>query len=236
MAAIEAIDLTKHYQQGQTVVHALDGITLRIDAGEFVSVVGRSGSGKTTMLDLIGLLLRPTSGRVMLDGVDTGTLKDGQRAELRGKKIGFIFQEFNLLPSLNALENVMLPLRYTGGRSGGRERALELLQEVGLEQRAHHRPDQLSGGESQRVAIARSLINGPTLILGDEPTGEVDTETSGELVRLMRKMNQEHGVTFVIVTHDLEVAGQTDRMIRLKDGKVISDEAVQRQAPVGVPS
>jgi putative ABC transport system ATP-binding protein len=236
MAAIEAIDLTKHYQQGQTIVHALDGITLRIDAGEFVSVVGRSGSGKTTMLDLIGLLLRPTSGRVMLDGVDTSTLKDGQRAELRGKKIGFIFQEFNLLPSLNALENVMLPLRYTGRRSGGRERALELLQEVGLEQRAHHRPDQLSGGESQRVAIARSLINGPTLILGDEPTGEVDTETSGELVRLMRKMNQEHGVTFVIVTHDLEVAGQTDRMIRLKDGKVISDEAVQRQEPVGVPS
>jgi ABC-type lipoprotein export system ATPase subunit len=236
MAAIEAIDLTKHYQQGDTVVHALDGITLRINAGEFVSVVGRSGSGKTTMLDLIGLLLRPTAGKVMVDGVDTSTLKDGQRAELRGKKIGFIFQEFNLLPSLNALENVMLPLRYTGRRNGGRERALELLQEVGLEQRAHHRPDQLSGGESQRVAIARSLINGPTLILGDEPTGEVDTETSGELVRLMRKMNQEHGVTFVIVSHDLDVAAQTDRMIRLKDGKVISDEAVQRQEPVGVPS
>jgi putative ABC transport system ATP-binding protein len=236
MAAIEAIDLTKHYRQGETVVHALDGITLRIDAGEFVSVVGRSGSGKTTMLDLIGLLLRPTSGTVMIDGVDTATLKDGQRAELRGKKIGFIFQEFNLLPSLNALENVMLPLRYTGRRTGGRERALELLQEVGLERRAHHRPDQLSGGESQRVAIARSLINGPTLILGDEPTGEVDTETSGELVRLMRKMNQEHGVTFVIVSHDLDVAAQTDRMVRLKDGKVISDEAVQRQAPVGVPS
>jgi putative ABC transport system ATP-binding protein len=225
MASIELVELTRHYRQGRNVVRALDGVSLRIGAGELVSVVGRSGSGKTTMLDLVGLLLRPTSGRVLIDGVDAGALRDNQRADLRGQRIGFIFQEYNLLPSLSVLENVLLPLRYTGSRvRDGRARALELLEAVGLEDRLRHRPDELSGGQQQRAAIARALINRPALVLGDEPTGAVDSQTSDELVALMRRLNREEGVTFVIVTHDLDLAAQTDRVVRLADGRVAADE------------
>jgi ABC-type lipoprotein export system ATPase subunit len=223
MASIELRELTKYYKQASTTVKAVDGINLTVEAGEFISIVGRSGSGKTTTLDLLGLLLRPTSGQVLLDGIDTGKLRDGARAGLRGKKLGFVFQDFNLLPGLNALQNVMLPLRYTKNGKDGKARAASLLEEVGLKDRMHHRPDQLSGGEKQRVAIARSLINRPSLVLGDEPTGEVDSETSQQIVALMRRMNREHGVTFILVTHDTDVAAQTDRIIRLKDGKVLSD-------------
>ena len=227
MAAIELTDLTKHYKQGKNIVKALDGVSLSIQSGEFVAVVGRSGSGKTTMLDLLGLLLRPTSGKILIDGVDTGTLKDGERATMRGERIGFIFQEFNLLPTLNALENVMLPLRYRRGKDpDGKARALRLLEEVDLADRVDHKPSELSGGQAQRVAIARSLINDPALVLGDEPTGEVDSETSTQLIDLMRRMNRERGVTFVIVTHDMEIANRTDRIIRLKDGRVLSDERI----------
>jgi ABC-type lipoprotein export system ATPase subunit len=223
MASIELRELTKYYKQASTTVKAVDGINLTVEAGEFISIVGRSGSGKTTTLDLLGLLLRPTSGQIVLDGIDTGKLRDGARAGLRGKKLGFVFQDFNLLPGLNALQNVMLPLRYTKNGKDGKARAASLLEEVGLKDRMHHRPDQLSGGEKQRVAIARSLINRPSLVLGDEPTGEVDSETSQQIVALMRRMNREHGVTFILVTHDTDVAAQTDRIIRLKDGKVLSD-------------
>ena len=231
MANLELVELTRHYRQGKNVVRALDGVSLRIDTGEFVSVVGRSGSGKTTLLDLVGLLLRPTSGTVRIDGVDTATMKDGQRADMRGQRIGFIFQEYNLLPGLNVVENVMLPLRYTRSNvRDGRKRALDLLEMVELTDRISHRPDELSGGQQQRVAIARSLVNRPALVLGDEPTGSVDTETSEQLVGLMRRLNREENVTFVIVSHDLDLASQADRMVRLKDGRVVSDEALDRSA------
>ena len=225
MANIEIRDLKKYYGKGDNVVHAIDGVNLDIEAGEFLSVVGRSGSGKTTTLDCLGLLLKPTSGRITIEGTDTGTLSDGKRADFRSRKIGFIFQGFNLLPSLSAMDNVLLPLRYSGGdKRAARKRADELFEEIGMTDRRHHRPTQLSGGEQQRVAIARALINEPALVLGDEPTGEVDTETSQTLVALMRRMNRERGVTFVIVTHDVDLAARTDRVVRLKDGQVIGDD------------
>jgi ABC-type lipoprotein export system ATPase subunit len=228
---IEIDRLSKHYKQGKTVVRALDDVSFNIESGEFVAIVGRSGSGKTTMLDSLGLLLRPTSGRIVIDGADTASLKDDQKARLRSSKIGFIFQEYNLLPTLTALENVMLPLHYAAQPKGDRDWARTLLEEVGLEDRMHHRPDQLSGGQQQRVAIARSLVNRPAMVLGDEPTGAVDTETSAQLAAIMRRMNRQHQVTFVLVTHDLDLAAETDRVIKLKDGKVVSDETT---APVSV--
>ncbi|MDQ6920920.1 MAG: ABC transporter ATP-binding protein [Candidatus Dormibacteraeota bacterium] len=229
MADIELVELTKHYKQGRNIVRALDGVTLSIAGGEFASVMGRSGSGKTTLLDLVGLLLRPTSGKVVIDGVDASELRDGQRADMRGQRIGFIFQEYNLLPALNVVENVTLPLRYTKSRVGdGKARAHELLEIVGLADRIRHRPDELSGGEQQRVAIARSLINRPALVLGDEPTGAVDSQTSMELLALMRRLNRDEQVTFIIVTHDLELASRADRMIRLKDGRVVADERLEQ--------
>lgn len=232
MANLEIVNLTKQYRQGSTTVTALDGVNLTIESGEFASIVGRSGSGKTTLLDLVGLLMRPTAGTVRFDGDDTATLRDRRRSDLRARRIGFVFQEYNLLPVLTAFENVMLPLRYAARPKGDSEWAKSLLREVGLEDRMHHRPDQLSGGQQQRVAIARALVNRPSVVLADEPTGAVDTETSSQLVETMRLMNTQHGVTFVIVTHDTDLAAETDRIIRLKDGKVLTDET--RQAAVAV--
>jgi len=227
---IEIQNLSKHYHQGNSMVRALDGVSVRIESGEFVAVVGRSGSGKTTFLDSLGLLVRPTGGRVVIDGIDTSVLKDREKARIRGERIGFVFQEYNLLPMLDALENVMLPLRYAAKPKGDRRWAEGLLRAVGLEDRMHHRGDQLSGGQQQRVAIARALVNRPSVVLGDEPTGAVDTETSEQLLGIMRRMNEEHGVTFVIVTHDLDLAAATDRVIRLRDGRVMSDETAGRVA------
>src|ERR1700693_2435816 len=178
MANVRLVDLAKQYQRGSEVIRALDGVTLDIDKGEFVAVVGRSGSGKTTMLDLMGLLLRPTSGSLLIDDIDTGKLGDRELARMRARRIGFVFQEYNLLSGLNVLENVMLPLRYVKEGKSGRPRALELIDRVGLNDRVHHRPTELSGGQAQRVAIARSMVNSPSLILLDEPTGAVDTETA----------------------------------------------------------
>jgi len=226
MANIRLVDLTKHYKRGAEVIRALDGVTFNIEKGEFISVVGRSGSGKTTMLDLMGLLLRPTSGQLFIDDVDTSKLSDADRAHMRALKIGFVFQEYNLLSGLNVLENVMMPLRYVKKPADGQARALELLSRVDLSDRVKHRPTELSGGQAQRVAIARSMINRPALILLDEPTGAVDTETAQQLVDLLKRLNEEDQVTIVIVTHDLDIAAQSKRQIRLKDGRVISDEKV----------
>jgi putative ABC transport system ATP-binding protein len=230
MANLQLENLTKYYKVGKNEIRALDGVTLDIGDGEFVAVVGRSGSGKTTMLDMLGLLLRQTSGRLMIDGTDTGKLGDSQLARLRGTKVGFVFQEYNLLPSLNVLENVMLPLRYVRDRTDGRKRAEDLLDRVGLSDRVRHRATELSGGQQQRVAIARSMVNRPSLILLDEPTGAVDTETAQQLVTLLKSLNEQDKVTIVVVTHDLDVANEAKRQIRLKDGKVVSDEPVLQAA------
>ena len=231
MPSIRLVELTKNYKRGSEIIRALNGVTLDIEKGEFIAVVGRSGSGKTTMLDLLGLLLKPTAGRLEIDGVETTTLRDGDRAHMRAKKVGFVFQEYNLLSTLNVLENVMLPLRYVKDgqdKNGqdGRQRAIELIDRVGLSDRIKHKPTELSGGQMQRVAIARSMVNQPSLILLDEPTGAVDTETAQQLVDLLKRLNTEDQVTIVLVTHDTEIAGHARRQIRLKDGKVLTDEKV----------
>ncbi|HEX6140302.1 MAG TPA: ABC transporter ATP-binding protein [Candidatus Limnocylindria bacterium] len=220
---LAARDLVKVYRRGASEVRAVDGISLEIAAGEFLAIMGRSGSGKTTLLDLLGCLLRPTSGDLAIDGRSVIGASDGELAGLRQRRIGFIFQEFNLIPTLNALENVMLPLRYGPRRPDGRARAEELLALVGLAERMRHRPSELSGGEQQRVAIARALINDPAVVLADEPTGELDSATSSALLAMLRQLNAERGVTFAIVTHDAGVAGATDRVIRLHDGRVAAD-------------
>jgi len=232
MANVRLVDLTKHYKRGSEVIKALDGVTLDIDKGEFVAVVGRSGSGKTTMLDLLGLLLKPTSGSLFIDDIDTAKLGDRQRAQMRAHRVGFVFQEYNLLSGLNVLENVMLPLRYAKNGKAGRGRAIELIDRVGLSDRIKHRPTELSGGQMQRVAIARSMVNAPSLILLDEPTGAVDTETAQQLVDLLKRLNREDQVTIVLVTHDTDISGQARRQIRLKDGRVLTDERVGEGIPV----
>jgi len=233
MPAIELIDVRKYYGKGETTVKAVDGVSVTVDNGEFISIVGRSGSGKTTLLDVIGLLMRPTTGTIRIDGEETTRMKDNQRASYRAHKLGFIFQDFNLLDTLNAVENVMLPVRYSGAdKKAARKRAMQLLDEVGLADRAQHRPTQMSGGEKQRVSIARSLINSPSIVLGDEPTGNLDSDTAQKLVALMRRANRDYNVTFVVVTHDLELASRTDRILRIKDGHVVSDERVTAASPV----
>ena len=232
MAGVRLQELTKHYRRGSETIRALDGVTLDIAPGEFVAVVGRSGSGKTTMLDLLGLLLKPTSGALFIDDVETTKLNDRDRAHMRARKVGFVFQEYNLLSGLNVLENVTLPLRYVKERNDGRTRAVDLIERVGLSDRIKHRPTELSGGQMQRVAIARSMVNRPSLILLDEPTGAVDTETAQQLVDLLKTLNREENVTIVIVTHDLDVAGEARRQIRLKDGKVLSDQRTGQEVSV----
>ena len=221
---LEAHGLTKVYRRGASEVRAVDGIDLAVGGGELMAIMGRSGSGKTTLLDLLGCLLRPTSGELVIDGRSVVGASDGELAAIRRERIGFVFQEFNLIPTLNAVENVMLPLRYGPRRPDGKRRAVELLELVGLGARATHRPTELSGGEQQRVAIARALVNDPAVILADEPTGELDSTTSERLMATLRQLNAERGVTIVIVTHDGGVAGGTDRVVRLHDGRVIADE------------
>ena len=224
MANVRLVELTKYYKRGSEVIKAVHGVTLDIDKGEFIAVVGRSGSGKTTMLDLLGLLLKPTAGSLFIDDVDTAKLGDRDRAHMRALKVGFVFQEYNLLSGLNVLENVMLPLRYVKDGKAGKQRAIELIDRVGLADRIKHKPTELSGGQMQRTAIARSMVNRPSLILLDEPTGAVDTETAQQLVDLLKVLNSEDQVTIVLVTHDTDIAGEARRQIRLKDGRVLTDE------------
>lgn len=219
---VQTESLTKEYGDG-TPVRALDNVSLSIAQAEFVAIEGPSGSGKSTLLNLIGTLDNPTSGRVVIDEVDTSALKGDALADFRREKIGFVFQLFNLVPTLNALENVMLPLLpYRRGLKFNLEgRARDLLKSMGLEARLHHFPGQLSGGEQQRVAIARALINSPRLILADEPTGNLDTKIGEEIVQLLRQLNKEQGLTVVLITHDDTVASQADRIIRLQDGQLL---------------
>jgi len=221
---LEARGLTKVYRRGASEVRAVDGIDLDVAAGEFMAIMGRSGSGKTTLLDLLGCLLRPTDGQLSIDGRSVIGASDGELATIRRERIGFVFQEFNLIPTLTAIENVLLPLRYGPRRPDARARAAELLELVGLAERAGHRPTELSGGEQQRVAIARALVNEPAVILADEPTGELDSATSERLMATLRALNADRGVTIIIVTHDAGVAGVTDRVVRLTDGRVVADE------------
>jgi putative ABC transport system ATP-binding protein len=216
-------DLVRIHRRGDDEVRAVDGVTIDVDPGEFVAVMGRSGSGKTTLLDLLGCLLRPTSGELAIDGRSVIGASDDELAAIRRERIGFVFQEFNLIPTLNAVENVMLPLRYGPRRADGRAAATELLALVGLGHRQRHRPSELSGGEQQRVAIARALINRPAVVLADEPTGELDSSTGAELIDMLRRLNAERGVTVVVVTHDAGVAGAAGRIIRLSDGRVLAD-------------
>ncbi|HEX2221654.1 MAG TPA: ABC transporter ATP-binding protein, partial [Candidatus Limnocylindria bacterium] len=222
-AIISARDLVRVYRRGASEVRAVDGVTLEVARGELLAIMGRSGSGKTTLLDLLGCLLRPTSGDLEIEGRSVIGASDGELARIRQSKIGFVFQEFNLIPTLTAVENVMLPLRYGPRRPDGRRRAEELLATVGLAERIRHRPTELSGGEQQRVAIARALVNDPAVVLADEPTGELDTTTGGALIGMLRGLNAERGVTVVIVTHDPSVAGATERVVRLSDGRVVAD-------------
>ncbi len=221
---IQLENIAKIYRMGKVEVPALRGIDLTINQGDMVAIIGASGSGKSTLMNIIGFLDKPTTGRYMLEGVDVSRLNDNKLAELRNKKIGFVFQTFNLLPRASALSNVELPLIYSGG--GQRhKRSLEALEKVGLGARATHKPTELSGGEQQRVAIARALVNQPSLILADEPTGNLDSAASTEIVRIFCQLHRE-GITVILVTHEMDVATQAQRIIRLLDGKIISDEKV----------
>jgi len=221
---IELENITKVYRMGKVDVPALRGVTLSIKQGEILAIIGASGSGKSTLMHIIGCLDKPTVGRYLFEGADVSRLNDNKLAEMRNKKFGFVFQEYNLLSRASALSNVELPLVYSGSRNS-HKRAMEALERVGLAERAKHKPTELSGGEQQRVAIARALVNNPAIILADEPTGNLDSAVTAEIISIFHQLNRD-GITVVIVTHEMDIASQTQRIIRLYDGKVISDEKV----------
>lgn len=231
MNMIELHDITKTYKSGTQELQILKGISVSIEKGDFAAIVGPSGSGKSTLMNTIGLLDSPTSGSYALDGVATENMTDNQLADLRNRKIGFIFQQFNLLPRLTALENVELPMIYGGvGKKERRERAQELLELLGMGQRGHHKPSELSGGQQQRVAIARSLTLSPPLLLADEPTGALDSKTGEEVLELILKLN-EQGNTIVLITHDLHIAEHAKRVISIRDGQIVSDKRSSEPSP-----
>jgi len=225
---IELRDIVKIYRMGRVEVRALQGVTLSIGKGEMVAIMGPSGSGKSTLMNIMGCLDVPTSGTYRLEGVEVSALDDDQLAQVRNSRIGFVFQTFNLLPRATALENVELPLLYGDGRDR-RRRALEALERVGLAHRAGHRPTELSGGEQQRVAIARALVNNPSIVLADEPTGNLDSRSSTEIMAILQELNRREGLTLVIVTHEADIASYTQRIISIRDGRVVGDEPVPRR-------
>ncbi|MDQ6883818.1 MAG: ABC transporter ATP-binding protein [Candidatus Dormibacteraeota bacterium] len=215
--------VTKLYQTGEVEVAALRGISLHIPEGEFVAIMGPSGSGKSTLMNLIGCLDQPSAGRYILDGYDVSNLTEDQLAWIRNRKIGFVFQSFNLIPRVKALHNVEMPLIYAGDTQGRRQRALQALASVGLANRANHVPSELSGGQQQRVAVARALVTNPAILLADEPTGNLDSESSLEIMRLLADLNRQ-GRTIVLITHEADIAAFAQRVVRLRDGVVVSDE------------
>jgi len=219
---IQIQNITKVYPMGKRDLTVLRGVSTHIEQGELVAIMGPSGSGKTTLLNLIGCLDKPTSGKYYLEGREVSRLSSGELAGIRGQKIGFVFQTFNLLPRLSALANVELGMRYAGGVD--RQRAVEALTKVGLSDRANHRPTELSGGEQQRVAIARALVKNPPLILADEPTGNLDSRSGEEIISILTALHAEQGITLLVVTHDVNIAHHCQRIIHLKDGQVVSEE------------
>lgn len=224
---IEFKDIYKIYQMGDSEVHAIDGISFKIGKGEFIAIVGQSGSGKSTCMNIIGALDVPTSGQYLLNGKDISHYTDNQLAEIRNCTLGFIFQQYNLIAKLNVYENVELPLLYRNMSSEERkERVMKALERVGLKERVHHMPNQLSGGQQQRVSIARALATQPSIILADEPTGALDSKTGKEVLQLLKELNNE-GNTVVLITHDLSIAQEAKRVIRIQDGKVVSDELTE---------
>jgi len=227
---VETVDLNKEFHLGDIVVPALRGINFQVKKGEFLVIMGPSGSGKSTLLNMIGGLDNPTSGKVYINGQDISKMSDAALTDLRAREIGFVFQFYNLVPVLTALENVELPLMVTGvSDKESRKRATELLGLVGLGDRLHHRPDELSGGQRQRVSIARAIANDPAIVLADEPTGDVDTKTGDEILDLMHDLNRNLGTTLIVITHDPAVAEHCDRLVRIVDGQIATDRATARK-------